>query len=79
MNPRWTTQKVAIGTINGLLRRHKFHFRDIPENWIKVDIREVLHPKTTFMYPSDDADQNIIADAIGSVALWNQKHIKIAS
>jgi hypothetical protein len=79
MNPRRTTQKVAVGTINGLPGRHKFHFRDIPENWIKVDVREALHPKTALMYPSDDADQNIVADTVGSAALWDQKHIKIAS
>ena len=79
MNPRWTTQKDAIGTINGLSRVHKFHFRDILENEIKVDVREALQPKAALMYPSDEADQNIVANAIGSPTLWDQKHIKIAS
>ena len=79
MNPRRTIQKVAVGTISGLPEGHKFHFRDIPENWIKVDLWEALRPKAVLMYPSDDADQNIVADAIGSATLWDQKHIKIAS
>ena len=79
LNPRWTTWKVVVGTISGLPGGHKFHFRDILENWIKVDLQEALQPKSVVMYPSDDADQNIVADAVGSATLWDQKHIKIAS
>ena len=79
MNPRRGTQKVAVGTISGLPGVQKFHFRDIPVNWVKVDVRQGLHPKVTLMYPSDEADQNIVADAVGSPTLWDQKYIKSAS
>ena len=79
MNPRRSTQKVAVATVSGLPGVQKFHFRDIPVNWTKVDVREALHPKAALMYPSDEADQNIVADAVGGPTLWDQKHIKIAS
>jgi hypothetical protein len=71
MNPRWTTQKVALGTINGVPGMQKFHFRDIPKNWMKVDVQEALHPKTALMFPNDNADQNIVGNIVGSAALWD--------
>jgi hypothetical protein len=79
MNSKRTAQKVALSTISGVPGTQKFHFKDIPENWMKVDVREALYPKTALMFPNDDIDQNIIGDAVGSAALWDQKHIKIAS
>ena len=79
MNPRRSIQKVAVATISSLPGVQKFHFREIPVNWVKVDVREALHPKAGLMYPSDEAGQNIVADAVGSPTLWDQKYIKSAS
>ena len=45
---------------------------------MKVDVWEALHPKTAFIFPNDDVNQNIVGDAIESAVLWDQKHIKIA-
>jgi hypothetical protein len=78
MNPRWTVQKVAVGTISGLPKTYKFHFKDIPEHWFKVDVREALRSKTALIYPNDDADQSIVRDVVGTAALWEEKYIKIA-
>jgi hypothetical protein len=60
LNPKCSTQKVAIGTISSVGRDHKFHFRKILEKWFKVDVLEALHQETALMYPNEDADQKFV-------------------
>ena len=36
LNPKYITQKVAIGTISGVGREPKLYFRKILEKWFKV-------------------------------------------
>jgi hypothetical protein len=47
MNPKHSTQKVASGKVSG--GEHKFHFKEIPEKWFKVDVQEALLPETALM------------------------------
>jgi hypothetical protein len=79
LNPKRSGQKVETGKISGISGAQKFHFKDIPENWFKVDVEEALQPKTALMFPNNDADQNIVANVVGTIVLWDQKHIKIAT
>jgi hypothetical protein len=36
--------------------KHKFHFKDIPDGFFKVDVREALLPNVALMVPSADAE-----------------------
>jgi hypothetical protein len=74
INLKRGTQKVASSKVNGIAREYKFHFKEIPEKWFKVD---ALLPETTLMHPNDDADQHVVGDVVGTVVIWDQKHIKI--
>jgi hypothetical protein len=56
INPKRSTQKVASGKVNGVAREHKFHFKEIPEKWFKVDVQEALLPESALMHPNEDAD-----------------------
>jgi hypothetical protein len=49
MNPKHSTQKMASGKFSGIGGEHKFHFKEIPEKWFKVDVQEALLPETTLM------------------------------
>lgn len=77
LNPRAPKQRVAVGKISGLPGKHKYHFRDIPECWFKVDVRDVLQSKVALMFPNYPAEQEVIDDVKGSSTLWNQKYLKI--
>jgi hypothetical protein len=77
MNPKRSTQKVALGKVSGIGREHKFHFKEIPEKWFKVDVQEALLPETTLMQPNEDADQHVVGDVVGTTVIWDQKHLKI--
>jgi hypothetical protein len=76
MNPKWSTQKVATGTINGVGGEAKFHFVDIPDKWFKIDIREALLPQTALMYVNEPADQYLVGDVVGTASIWDQRYIK---
>jgi hypothetical protein len=77
MNPKRSTQKVASGKVSGIGGEHKFHFKEIPEKWFKVDVQEALLPETTLMQPNEDADQHVVGDVVGIAVIWDQKHLKI--
>jgi hypothetical protein len=77
MNPKCSTQKVASGKVSGIGGEHKFHFKEIPEKWFKVDVQEALLPETTLMQPNEDADQHVVGDIVGTAVIWDQKHLKI--
>jgi hypothetical protein len=77
MNPKYSTQKVASGKVSGIGGENKFHFKEIPEKWLKVDVQEALLPETTLMQPNEDADQHMVEDVIGTIVIWDQKHLKI--
>lgn len=79
MNPRAHRCQVATGTISGVAGTHKFHFKDIPESWYKVDVKSILQPGVALMIPNDKADQTVIEHAKGSSTLWAMKYIKLAS
>jgi hypothetical protein len=68
---------VASGKVSGVAGEHKFHFKEIPEKWFKVDVQEALLPETTLMHPNDDVDQHVVGDIVGTTVIWDQKHIKI--
>jgi hypothetical protein len=76
MNPKRTTQKVASCKVSGIGREHKFHFREIPEKWFKVDVQEALLPETALMQPNEDANQHVVGDFVGTAVIWDQKHLK---
>jgi hypothetical protein len=56
MNPKWSTQKVAMGTISDVGREAKFHFVNIPDKWFKIDIHEALLLETALMYVNELVD-----------------------
>ncbi len=79
MNPRAVKKKVAIGTISGVAGEHKLHFKDIPEGWWKVDVRDILQQGVALMYPNDKGEQYKIEDVKGSCTMWSEKYIKLYS
>ncbi len=79
INPRALRQRVARGTISGIAGEHKFHFKEIPESWCKVDVAEVLQERVSLMYPNEDADQTLLEHVRGTCALWKQQYMKVAT
>jgi hypothetical protein len=79
MNPRAVRQKVASGMVSGIPGSHKYHGKDIPPSWLKVDIREALQTGVHLMFPNAAADMEFVEDAKGSCAMWDQKYIKKAT
>ena len=75
LNPRMTRQRVAVGKISGLLGKHQFHFRDIPETWFKVDVITILQP-SVLMYLNAEVEHSIIEHMKGTSTIWNQKYLK---
>ena len=72
-------QKVATGVVSGVGGIDKFHFMLIPENWFKIDVREVLQPNVPLMYPKKNADQGKLKDVQGGNAIWDREYMKVAS
>jgi hypothetical protein len=70
---------VARGTISGIAGQHKFHFKEIPDSWCKVDVVEVLQERVALMYPNEAAEQSLIEHVLGSSALWKQQYMKVAT
>jgi hypothetical protein len=66
MNVRGNRQRAACGTISGMSGKHKFHFKDIPDGFFKVDVREALLPNVALMVPNADAEQEKLKDAVGT-------------
>jgi hypothetical protein len=66
MNPRSVCQKVAFGRISGFSGEHRFHFLEIPDGWMKVDVHEVLVPNAVLMMENRNAEQKKVKDVVGS-------------
>jgi hypothetical protein len=79
MNPRSVRQKVASGTICGLTGEQKFYFRDIPDKWFKVDVREADCPNTSLMFSDDDAIQIKVKDVVKGNTIWDGRYMKNAA
>jgi hypothetical protein len=79
MNPRSVWQKVAFGRVRGFSGEHRFHFLEIPDGWMKVNVQEELAPNVVLMMENRDAEQEKVKDAIGSSVQWNQKYVKITT
>lgn len=79
MNPRAVRQKVAVGNISGLLGEQKFHFKEIPDLWMKVDVRNVFHLGVHLMIEREDTDMIFVEHVKGSAELWDQKYIKLST
>jgi hypothetical protein len=56
--------------------QHRFHFVEIPDSWLKVDVQEALMPNVSLMMENREAEQEKVKDAVGSCVLWNQKYMK---
>jgi len=41
-NPRDVKQKMAKGRVSGLEGEQKFHFQEIPEAWLRVDVTKII-------------------------------------
>jgi hypothetical protein len=76
MNPRSIRQKAARGTVSGISGQHRFHFVEIPDGWLKVDVQEALMPNVSLMMENREAEQEKVKDDVGSYVLWNQKYMK---
>jgi hypothetical protein len=69
---------VAVGFVNGFGGIDTFHFRPIPDAWLKVDVKEVTTPTAALMYPNEDADQLQVKHVLGGNTLWDERFIKRA-
>jgi hypothetical protein len=78
MNPQNVKQKVAIRAVSGFGEINKFHFKTIPDSWLKVDVKEVVCPNAALMYPHKAADQIVLNDVMGGNALWEEKYVRRA-
>lgn len=78
INPRAQRQKVATARVSGLPGEHKFHFAAIPHGWLKVDVLDIVQPGLALMYPNDDVDMRVLADAKGTCTVWDAQFIKHA-
>jgi hypothetical protein len=76
MNPQSIRQKAVCGTVSGISGQHRFHFVEIPDSWLKVDVQEALMPNVSLMMENREAEQEKVKDAVGSCVLWNQKYMK---
>jgi hypothetical protein len=79
MNPRNVRQKVASGTISGLVGEQKFHFRDIPDKWFKVDVRKAHCPNASLMFLNNYADQIKVKDILKGNTIWDGRYMKNAA
>jgi hypothetical protein len=46
--------------VSGINGEHKFHFIDILDGWIKIDMRKALVPNVILMMENQDAEQEKI-------------------
>jgi hypothetical protein len=69
MNPHNMWQQATSGTVSGISGQHKFHFMDIPDGWIKVDVCEVRAPNVQLMMENQDVEQEKVKDVVGSSTL----------
>jgi hypothetical protein len=79
MNPSSTRQKVAVGIISGIGGQDKFHCNIIPDNWFKIGVGEILVPEVPLMWENASVEQTKVGDVRGSNALWDHKHLKVAT
>jgi len=68
--------KVALGMVSGISGEHKWHGKDIPEGWLRVEVSEALHPNTPLMVRNTKADQEKLADVVGGNVIWAGSHVK---
>ena len=61
--------RVATGTVIGLGGHGVFHTRPIPQDFVRVNIEEVI-ANIPLMCPVEDADQFNLEDERGSSVLW---------
>ena len=40
-------------------------------------MQEALLPETALMQPNEDVDQHVVGDIVGTVVIWDHKHLKI--
>jgi hypothetical protein len=62
--------------VSGISGKHKFHFLEVLEGWIKVNVKDALAPNVQLMMENQDAEQEKVKDAIGSSVIWNLKYLK---
>jgi hypothetical protein len=68
----------GTGFVSGFGGIDTFHFRPIPDAWLKVDVKEVTTPTAALMYPNEDADQLQMKHVLGGNTLWDERFIKRA-
>jgi hypothetical protein len=78
INPQNVKQNVAIGVVSGFRGIDKFHFKTIPNSWLKVDVKKVVCPNATFMYLHEAANQIVLNNNMGGNALWEEKYVRRA-
>jgi hypothetical protein len=78
MNPKNSKQRVAVRFVSGFAGIDTFHFRPIPDTWLKVDVKEVTTPTAALMYPNEDADQHQVKHVLCGNTLWDERFIKRA-
>jgi len=77
MNPRSTRMKVAMRIVSDISEKHKWHGKEIPDGWLRVEVSDVLYPNTPLMVENTDADQEKLADVVGGNVIWDQKYVKV--
>ena len=62
--------------MSGISGEQKFHFRNIPKKWFKVDVREAHFPNAALMFPDKDVDQMVVKDVVKGNIVWDGRHMK---
>jgi hypothetical protein len=78
MNPKNSKQRVAVEFVSGFGGIDTFHFRPIPDAWLKVDVKDVTTSIAALMYPNEDADLLQVKHVLGGNTLWDERFIKRA-
>ena len=62
-------RRVATGTVLEVGANGRFHNRPIPPQHVRINLEHVVM-NIPLMVPVDEADQVLLADAMGSSVLW---------
>ena len=76
LNFKHPRQIVASGIVSGVWGIDKFHFKEIPHSFYKVDVTKVQVGDAPLMHPHAEGDQFVLGDVIGGSVIWSQKLLK---
>lgn len=76
VNAKSQRMKLALGTVSGISKEHKWHGKDIPKGWFRVDMREILHPNMPLMVENLVMNQVKLVEVVGANVIWDSKNMR---